>query len=150
MQRVMFNMISIMDKIRRAQAHAIDPTRQALMQAAATRGKVRPSELARELNIGQSSVTRQVRRLEDDGYVVVEPDPTDGRSCLVSLSEAGHAEAVRLTRLGMSRMMMLFEDWDGAEVGRLGDLLGAMDESWRVARERQERGTGRRWQQGTS
>lgn len=144
--RVLFALVRVMDAIRRGQARVIDPTRQALMQAAATHGPIRPSELARDVNLAQSSVTRQVRALEDDGFVVVEPDPDDGRSCLVSLSPQGWAEARRLTEMGRSRMQQTFAGWAATDVATLADLLERMEASGRQARERARPASGRRWQ----
>ena len=39
-------------------------------------------ELARDLNVNKSSVTRQLSAMEEKGYVRREPDPADRRSLL--------------------------------------------------------------------
>ena len=46
-------------------------------------------ELARAERVQPPSMTRTVNCLEQDGYVVRHPHPTDGRQVLVSLSERG-------------------------------------------------------------
>jgi len=47
--------------------------------------------LARAEKVQPPSMTRTVNCLEDDGYIVRRPHPTDGRQVLVSLSERGRA-----------------------------------------------------------
>ena len=48
-------------------------------------------ELARAEKVRSPSMTRTVNCLEEDGYVVRRPHPTDGRQSLVSLSDRGRA-----------------------------------------------------------
>lgn len=66
---------------------------------------VRLSALAAETNMTLSHLSRVMSRLENLGWVVRSPDPTDGRSTLAHLTDAGwdkvvatapgHVEAVR-------------------------------------------------------
>jgi len=51
--------------------------RLALLQMIAAHGQIHPSQLAEELEVNQSSITRQVRILEDEGDLVVSADPGD-------------------------------------------------------------------------
>ena len=55
-----------------------------LLQVIAGRKGIRPSEIAEVQQVHPSLVTRQVRDLEDAGYVKVSADPADRRSCLVT------------------------------------------------------------------
>ena len=61
---------------------------------------VRLSDLATSLELDLSTVSRQVRNLVRTGLVTREPDPLDGRACLLSLSGRGRAvlDAVREAR----------------------------------------------------
>jgi len=52
---------------------------------------LRPSELADRLQITKQSVNDLLHDLEARGYLVREPDPTDGRARVVRLTEKGHA-----------------------------------------------------------
>jgi len=47
------------------------------------------SGLSRELLVSNGNVTAIVRLLEKQGFVVVKPDPADGRITLVSLTASG-------------------------------------------------------------
>ncbi len=61
------------------------------------RGPMTMSELAAELYLGNSTVTRLVDRLAGDGLAVRRPDPEDGRICRVHPTEPARElmEAVR-------------------------------------------------------
>lgn len=53
------------------------------LTALCRRPGITQEELARELNVNKSSVTRQLAALEEKGYVRRESDPCDKRSLLV-------------------------------------------------------------------
>jgi DNA-binding MarR family transcriptional regulator len=61
---------------------------------------LRLSDLATALQLDLSTVSRQVRDLVASGLVRREPDPDDGRACLLSLSTRGRdvLDAVRQAR----------------------------------------------------
>ena len=88
----------------------------------ATDHHLRMSELAAVTNGSLSRVSNVVKRLEHRGWVVREPDPTDGRSTLARLTDAGyhlvvaaapgHVEAVRhyvIDPITASQQRMLIE-----------------------------------------
>ncbi|MCU1624559.1 MAG: hypothetical protein JWL79_3404 [Frankiales bacterium] len=60
-------------------------------------GPLRPTTLAGLLEVDLSVVSRQVRSLEDVGFVQRKTDPADARAALVSATEAGR-EAFERTR----------------------------------------------------
>ena len=49
------------------------------------------SELARWAKVEQPTMAQLLSRMERDGVILREPDPNDGRSSLVSLTEAARA-----------------------------------------------------------
>ena len=51
--------------------------------------RARLHELNREILLSQPSLSRMVERLESAGYVAREPDPADGRSTVVVLTDDG-------------------------------------------------------------
>ncbi|MEO9170593.1 MAG: MarR family transcriptional regulator [Candidatus Baltobacteraceae bacterium] len=57
--------------------------------ASAPSGKMRPGELALDLGLAASGVTRAVLPLEKRGIVSREPDPRDARAGQVALTGAG-------------------------------------------------------------
>jgi DNA-binding MarR family transcriptional regulator len=52
-----------------------------------------PSQLAAELGLPLTTVSDSVQRLVDRGYVRREPNPADGRSILIHLTDRGRAMA---------------------------------------------------------
>ena len=60
-----------------------------LLAALEELGPIRIGELARVDNCSQPTVTGQVRRLEEAGWVRREPDPDDARAVRVALTPAG-------------------------------------------------------------
>jgi DNA-binding MarR family transcriptional regulator len=134
------------DNLRRAPGRAVDPTRQAILQAAATRGPVRPSEIAADLALHQSSIARQTRALEDAGFVSVAADPDDRRSCLISLTERGWGEVDAAARMGVARFGAFVADWSGEDVHTLAVLLTRLEESAASVRAKERKPGGRRWQ----
>lgn len=146
LERLVYPLVRISDSMRRAQTKQIDPTRLGILRAAAVRGRVRPSELAADLDVHQSSITRQTRALEDAGHVRVEGDPDDRRSCLISLTDEGWEEVKNLTRLGLDRFSVFLESWEPADVRTLADLLSKLEQTILETKQRTQRPGGRRWQ----
>jgi hypothetical protein len=66
---------------------------------------------------------------------------------LISLTEAGWAEARRVTGEGLARFGEFVADWDADEVRTLTRLLGRLEESAAEVKARSRGATGRRWQQ---
>ncbi|AHH96888.1 hypothetical protein GCM10010174_34430 [Kutzneria viridogrisea] len=118
-----------------------------VLQLVGQAGRVRPSELAVALGVHQSSVTRQVRALEEAGHVELAGNPEDRRSCFISLTEAGRAEAERLTEIGLSRFERFVADWDVAEVRELIRLLAKFEQSTAEVARQDKRPAGGSWRQ---
>jgi DNA-binding MarR family transcriptional regulator len=71
--------------------HGLRLSELTLLRAIALKpdGKGRPTELARELHLSASGVTRALLPLEKRGIVRREPDPADGRASFATLTESG-------------------------------------------------------------
>ena len=69
---------------------------------------VRLSDLAALLELDVSTVSRQVRQLVEAGLVTRQPDPEDGRACLLGLSPRGGGvlDAVRQARRDVLRQAL--------------------------------------------
>jgi DNA-binding MarR family transcriptional regulator len=117
-----------------------------VLQIIAAHDKIRPSELAAELGLHQSTITRQIQSLEDNGQVALIADTHDRRSCTITLTEAGWNEVRRLTQIGLERFATFVADWDAEEVRTLTRLLIKLDESKATKASQERRRDGRRWQ----
>lgn len=48
---------------------------------------IRPEQIAKVLGVDRSTATRALKKLETQGYIRREPDPSDGRALLVRATE---------------------------------------------------------------
>ena len=67
-------------------------------------------ELGRRLDVDQSTISRQVRPLEEQGLLVRRPDPDDGRISWLTVSPAGAAVLARIEAVARN-------DFDAALAG---------------------------------
>jgi DNA-binding MarR family transcriptional regulator len=91
-------------------------------------GPARVTALAAELGVDLSTMSRQVRALEEAGLITRTPDPADGRAAVLALTPEG---VEVLKRLRASRRSLVAEqvgDWDEQDVERLADLLTRLSE----------------------
>ncbi|HTI00895.1 MAG TPA: MarR family transcriptional regulator [Acidisoma sp.] len=86
-------------------------------------GSAAVNALAERLDIERTAMGKMLGFLERDGLVRIQPSPTDGRSRLVELTDAGHrlcAEAMPLWQKAQQQ----FEQLNGA--GNVTALRGAL------------------------
>ncbi len=83
----------------------------------------RLSDLATMLRLDASTVSRQVRALEESGLIHREPDPADRRATRLLLSEPGRAELTLLHRERNSVLAAATSSWTEAERDTLTTLL---------------------------
>jgi len=87
-------------------------------------GGMRLSELAQQLDLDPSTVSRQVRQLEGAGLVARQGDPGDGRANVVALTPAGR-RALRALAAGRRKFLAEvtagWSDDDRAALARLVD-----------------------------
>ena len=102
--------------------HRIDRAGYATLSVIAEHDELRLSEVATCLELDLSTVSRQVRQLEDAGLVRRRPDPLDGRASLLTLSPEGRRvlAAVRTARLELlARALQEWRTSDRTELLRL-------------------------------
>jgi DNA-binding MarR family transcriptional regulator len=125
-----------------------DASHLATLQMVATHQRMRPSDIAAELGVHQSTITRQIQSLEKSGYVSVAGDSKDRRSCFVTLTDAGASEARRLTEIGLSRFAKFVENWEAEDVQTLSRLLWKLEQSKAEIGKEEHKLPGRSWQSG--
>jgi DNA-binding MarR family transcriptional regulator len=76
-------------RLRQEAGEGLSPSQAAALATIDRHGPVTPSELAVRERIQRPTATRLIARLEETGFVDRTPDPTDRRSCVVSLTPAG-------------------------------------------------------------
>lgn len=110
-----------------------------LLQVIDDHEPIRPSDIAELQQVHPSLVTRQVRELEDAGYVELSADPADGRSYLVSLTPAGSQELRRLLEFGLRRFALFVKNWEPDQVRTLTELLQKLQTSMATVSSREQR-----------
>ena len=137
------------------QANPLNPVDVRLLALAEERGRVRPSEVAKQLDISPPSVTRHVQALESAGQLTIVADSKDGRSYLIEITEDGRDFLRRFRNDLIDMFRNLLKDWPPEEVATLATLLarlnGAMAEAVaaRNKNQRSRRGGKNRWRQIT-
>ncbi len=94
-----------------------------VLMKALLREPLRLSALAGVLDLDASTVSRQVRQLEDRGLLERATDPDDGRASRVSLSPEGRRRLETGGRRRRELIAALLEDWPDADREQLHGLL---------------------------
>ena len=90
----------------------------------------RPPSAAR-----QSTVTRQVIEMEQEGLVAKHPNPADRRSALVDITARGLSEAMRMRRQRTEQIDGLVCDWSARQRRDSSSCWHGSTPLWRGARE---------------
>ena len=91
------------------------------------------SELSQDMLVDKSSVTRIIKALEKDGYVVREAHETDGRSNRLFLTDAGKALQEQATSAHQESVEHRFDVVSQADQTDLITLLQVLNRQLRVA-----------------
>jgi DNA-binding MarR family transcriptional regulator len=101
-----------------------------LLARLASSGPVRLGDVAAALGIDNSTLTPQVQRLESEGLVARQPDPTDRRAALLGVTPAGRRLLDRLHSTRRAMFDELLADWSERDrvqaakvLARLADRL---------------------------
>jgi DNA-binding MarR family transcriptional regulator len=108
--------MALVEVIRRGQSRAFSTELVAVMQLLAGRDALLPSEIAAELGVPRSSITRRIQELQRTGRVEIEPSVSDGRSYRVRLTLTGRAELDALAAKGYEQFATWISDWSSEEI----------------------------------
>lgn len=92
-------------------------------------GPLTPGELAAKEGVQPPSMTRVIAALEDLGFVVRRPHPTDGRQAIVSLTESGrayHDAEVSIREAWLDRRLAELDDDERALLERAAEIIDRM------------------------
>ncbi|NUU20901.1 MAG: MarR family transcriptional regulator [Streptomycetaceae bacterium] len=93
-------------------------------------GPLSVTDLARHLGVNQSTASRQVAPLEEDGFVTRTAHPAHRRISLLDLSASGAAACARALAVGRRDIAWAIRDWDPEDRVRLGELLERFGDAW--------------------
>jgi len=108
---------------------SIDRSGYAVLGTLDDLGEARLSDVATALTLDISTVSRQVKALEEHGFCKRRPDPDDRRAWLLDLTTAGRRELGRMRAVRVQVLTTATADWSAADRQRLLDLLEALAES---------------------
>ncbi len=118
------------DAYRRGSDQVYDTTRVGVLRLAAERGPIRPTDIATELDVNPSSITRQIKALHGLGHLIATSDPSDGRAYLVQATDQGRAELRAFDDKGLEVFSAVVEDWTEHDLHTLTALLNRMIDTW--------------------
>ena len=98
-------------------------------------------DLSRAAGMDAASTGRQVRRLEELGYVERAPDESDGRVVTVSITDAGRDARLRIADVLEAHLRDTLGRWSEADRHLLGELLTRLVDDFRDIQFRNVRST---------
>ncbi|MFI6316532.1 MarR family winged helix-turn-helix transcriptional regulator [Nonomuraea sp. NPDC050556] len=122
-QRMVNALLLVSDGIERARRQRPQAGLLRMLQLVAATEPVRTSDLAKALDVHQSSATRQVQALVEEGKVQVITDEDDRRANVITLTPRGRETLDQLEAVGLRRWMLFTSDWKAEEVHALEHLL---------------------------
>ncbi|MGP3990700.1 MarR family winged helix-turn-helix transcriptional regulator [Streptomyces sp. 3N207] len=99
-------------------------------------GEMRTSRLAELMAIDMSVTSRHVTHVADRGWIERHPDPQDGRSRLLRISESGERLLADLSAHTAEVLAAHLHDWSDEDVARLNTLLSRLRMSFGDCRAR--------------
>jgi DNA-binding MarR family transcriptional regulator len=114
----------------------VDPSSFPLAKQLMCHDAMRVTDVATRLGLDASTVSRQIKHLEDKGLVERTPDPADGRASLVQISAAGQASMQAAFRRRYERIRAVLEPWTDDDRARLQELLTRLADDLAAASDR--------------
>ncbi len=116
----------------------VDPSTFPLAKQLMFHDAMRLSDLAAAVELDASTVSRQVKQLEDKGMLERTPDPADGRASLIRISPEGRLIMQAAFRRRFERIKSVLEPWSQRDRELLQKLLIRLAADLREANDLQE------------
>jgi DNA-binding MarR family transcriptional regulator len=132
--------ISAIGAVKRGMARGLPtdcpPASAAVLTILDKHGELRTSQLAELMAIDMSVTSRHVAHVADRGWIERRPDPQDGRSRLLRISESGERFLMELTAHAVEVLATHLDDWNDEDVAQLSTLLARLRSSFGDCRTR--------------
>lgn len=128
----LFNEIGIIDQLldaalRKVLPHPLNPTTFGILNHFVRLGDGKtPSDLANAFQITRPSMTTALAKLEQAGLVSIEPDPEDGRTKRVFITDEGRAARADAVAQTSAMFAEIAPGLSGLDLERIADELGAI------------------------
>jgi DNA-binding MarR family transcriptional regulator len=110
-------------------ASDLDPSSVFVLHHVAEKAPLRLSELARCTRLDSSTISRQVKNLEDLGYLERSGDPQDRRASRLRLTDQGRAVLDEAMRARAALVDSATADWSVQDRDQLTTLMTRLMES---------------------
>src|SRR5262245_6788667 len=97
-------------------------------------GAQRVSVLARRAGMVAPLASRELRHLQQEGFVTRGPDGSDGRAVVVAITPKGRDAYRRLRAASVAAAADALADWKASELAELARLLARMADDFSAAR----------------
>jgi DNA-binding MarR family transcriptional regulator len=111
------------DAIRERAGIKLDRATYGVLARLAELAPARLSDVAAQIGVDVSTVSRQVQSLEQKGLIDRRPDPADGRAVRLDLTRTGRAVLAKLKAAWQETVAELLVDWEPADIRRFATLL---------------------------
>ncbi|NSC22579.1 winged helix-turn-helix transcriptional regulator [Streptomyces albus subsp. chlorinus] len=132
--------ISAIGAVKREMARGLPPecppASAAVLMLLSKHGEMRTSRLAELMAIDMSVTSRHVAHVADRGWIERHPDPQDGRSRLLRISESGERFLTELSAHTTESLAAHLHDWSDEDVAQLNTLLSRLRTSFGDCRSR--------------
>lgn len=112
--------------VRVARESGLPAAQVAVLASVARLGEPRIAELAEDLHVDPSVISRHVSPLEQDGRVERRQDPADARAALIRLTPRGEEALATVRDLRRCHLEAVLADWPDDDVAGLTDVLGTV------------------------
>ncbi|MDA2894427.1 MarR family transcriptional regulator [Mycolicibacterium sp. BiH015] len=115
----------------------LSPVDEQLVRTVKARGPVRVTDLAAWQGVDKSTITPQVRRLEQRGLIKRSSDPGDGRAALLTVTAKGRRTCERMDASAVEFIADALTGWTEKDRTTLADLFDRFaDDLTRALRDR--------------
>jgi DNA-binding MarR family transcriptional regulator len=116
----------------------VDPSTFPLVKALMCHQSMRVSDLAAKVELDASTVSRQIKQLEDKNIIERATDPADGRASLVRLTSYGEEHMQAAFRRRFLRIKAVLDPWSDDDKSQLKTLLTRLAHDLRDANDLDE------------
>lgn len=118
----------LMQQVRASSKSGHSPLEVELLRAIVEAGEIRSSDLANQLFVTKTSISRYVNGMLDEGLLIQRRDPSDGRAALLRVSASGRREFEEREARRSAVIQELCEDWPEKDVTELTTLLKRLND----------------------
>jgi DNA-binding MarR family transcriptional regulator len=118
----------LMQQVRASSKSGHSPLEVELLRAIVEAGEIRSSDLANQLFVTKTSISRYVNGMLDEGLLIQRRDPSDGRATLLRVSASGRREFEEREARRSAVIQELCEDWPEKDVTELTTLLKRLND----------------------